>query len=156
MTDKTTELGTNPVRGRIVVGVDGSVASKDALAWAARQAELTGSALEVIAAWGYPVFFGTAAPWPADFDPAAIATQEVKKTVEEVIGHDSSLVVRTYVREAPPATTLIEASEGADLLVVGCRGHGEVAGMLMGSVSQHCVTHSTCPVVVVHHHRPTT
>jgi nucleotide-binding universal stress UspA family protein len=53
--------------------------------------------------------------------------------------------------EGHPATRLIEASAGADLLVVGSRGHGAFAGMLLGSVSEHCVAHASCPVVVVRH-----
>jgi nucleotide-binding universal stress UspA family protein len=53
------------------------------------------------------------------------------------------------VIEGPPARVLIDASQNADLLVVGSRGHGAFAGMLIGSVSQHCVHHASCPVVVV-------
>ena len=55
----------------------------------------------------------------------------------------------------PPALELLKAAQNADLLVVGSRGHGAFAGMLLGSVSEHCVTHSLCPVVVVHHDTPT-
>jgi nucleotide-binding universal stress UspA family protein len=63
---------------------------------------------------------------------------------------ESSVPVTTSVVQGYPARELLRAAEGADLLVVGSRGHGELSGMLLGSVSLHCVTHATCPVVVVH------
>lgn len=134
---------------RIVVGVDGSPSSRSALAWAARQAALTGAALEVVGAWGYPVYFGTTPVWPSDFDPQAVAEGSIRQAVEEVLGTHPALVVRTTVREADASIALLEASEGADLLVLGSRGHGAFTGMLLGSVSQHCVTHAHCPVVVM-------
>jgi nucleotide-binding universal stress UspA family protein len=58
------------------------------------------------------------------------------------------------VAEGPPALELLKAAQNADLLVVGSRGHGAFAGMLLGSVSEHCVAHSSCPVVVVRHDPP--
>ncbi|MHB1582660.1 MAG: universal stress protein [Acidimicrobiales bacterium] len=138
---------------RIVVGVDGSASSKSTLAWAARQATLTGASLEIVAAWGYPVYFGTTPVWPSDFDPQSITEQSIAQAVEELRGTHPGLEVRTRVEEADASIALLEAAEGADLLVVGSRGHGAFAGMLLGSVSQHCVTHAHCPVVVVRDRR---
>jgi nucleotide-binding universal stress UspA family protein len=134
---------------RIVVGVDGSPSSKAALAWAARQATLTGATLEVVGAWGYPVYFGTTPVWPSDFDPQAIAEDSIRQAIDEILGTHPGLEVRSTVREADPSIALLDAAEGAELLVVGSRGHGAFAGMLLGSVSQHCVSHAHCPVVVV-------
>ncbi|MHB8592874.1 MAG: universal stress protein [Acidimicrobiales bacterium] len=136
---------------RIVVGVDGSDSSKEALRWAARQAKLTGAALEVVVTWEYPTSFGWAPPYPADLDLAADARHELDEDVASVLGEHPGIEVRTAVVEGHPAPTLLKMAATADLLVVGSRGHGGFAGLLLGSVGEYCVTHATCPVVVVRH-----
>ncbi len=134
--------------GRIVVGIDGSEASLGALSWAARQADLTGSVLEVVMTWEWPSSLGWAVPVPDEFDPEA----DVRKTLEAAI--DSTRVafpriaVEGRVVNGHPAPSLVGAAKGADLLVVGSRGHGEFVGMLLGSVSEYCVSNAECPVVV--------
>ncbi len=139
-----------PQGGLIVVGVDGSAASKAALSWALRQAELSGSSLEVVAAWGLPVYVGDADLWPIDVDLESLVTRQLQLVLEEVVPVDSTVPLQALVCQAPPAVALIEAAEGAELLVVGSRGHSELAEMLLGSVSLHCVARAPCPVVVVH------
>jgi nucleotide-binding universal stress UspA family protein len=134
--------------GRIVVGVDGSDASVRALYWAARQAELTGDVLEVITTWEWPLNYGWTAPLPEDWDPEADMTKVLDEILERLRQAHPVVRVRTRVVEGHPAPVLIEASRGAQLLVLGSRGHGEFAGMLLGSVSEHCVTHAHCPVLV--------
>jgi nucleotide-binding universal stress UspA family protein len=142
-----------PGTGRIVAGIDGSDGSLGALSWAARQAHLTGSVLEVVMTWEWPSSLGWAVPVPEDFDPEA----DVRKTLEAAI--DSTRVnypgiaVEGRVVNGHPAPTLVGAAKGADLLVVGSRGHGEFVGMLIGSVSEYCVSNAECPVLV---HRGTT
>lgn len=136
-------------QGRIVVGVDGSPASVAALTWASRQATLTGAAVEVVLSWQYPATFGGYAladgtDWPANAQTA------LDNAVDQALGSSGTSVSRSVV-EGHPAKVLLDASTGADLLVVGSRGHGGFAGMLLGSVSEHVVTHADCPVVVVHH-----
>jgi nucleotide-binding universal stress UspA family protein len=80
------------------------------------------------------------------------ARHGLKETVEQVIGAaEEPARVQTEILEGPPALMLLKAAEGAEVLVVGSRGHGAFAGMLLGSVSQHCVHHATCPIVVVRH-----
>ncbi|HUZ10569.1 MAG TPA: universal stress protein [Acidimicrobiales bacterium] len=133
---------------RIVVGFDGSEPSMDAMRWAAGYAELTGSGLEVVMMWEWPTNYGWTLPLPADYDPAADAQEVVSKAVELLRSPHPGLDVRWKVIEGHPAPTLVEQSRGADLLVVGSRGHGEFAGMLLGSVSEHCVAHAHCPVLV--------
>lgn len=137
--------------GTIVVGVDGSPASRAALDWATRQAELTGSRLLAVTTWEWPRTFGVPLPLAEGYDPESSAAGILEEAVGEIRRGRPSLDVRTSVVEGPAATVLIEASEHADLLVVGTRGHGELAGLLLGSVSERCVGHAHCPVVVVRH-----
>jgi nucleotide-binding universal stress UspA family protein len=136
---------------RIVVGVDGSESSLDALQWAAGQAELIGGSLDVIMTWELPTSYGWVAPYPEGFDPEADTRLILDATVAALRTEHPGLDIRTEVIEGHPAPVLIEAARGAQLLVVGSRGHGAFSGMLLGSVSEHCVSNSPCPVVVVRH-----
>ncbi len=133
----------------IVVGVDGSKPSLEALRWAAAQARLTGASLHVVAAWHFPASLGWAPAWGPGWDPAAEAAGALEKVVESVLGSAGGLEVHQKVMEGHPAPVLLQLAEQADLLVVGSRGRGEFAGLLLGSVSGHCATHSPCPVVIV-------
>ena len=134
---------------RIVVGIDGSDSSIAALCWAANQAESTGSGLEVIITWEWPTTVGWAPPFAADYTPEGDARRVLDEAVEKVRSTHPDVDVRSIVIEGHPAPALIEASRGADLLVLGSRGHGQFVGMLLGSVSEHCVTHAHCPVLVL-------
>ena len=145
---------TSTVYNRIVVGVDSSEPSKDALRWAARQAELTGSELRAVMAWDIPT---TAywAPLPESWNLEEASRGALEATVHETLGDPLPVKCTTVVSKGRPALVLLEEAQDADLLVVGSRGHGGFAGMLIGSVSEHCATHAQCPVVVVrhpHHH----
>ena len=137
--------------GRIVVGVDGSEASKDALRWAVRQAEMTGASLQAVTSWHMPTYFGAGMVPQGGYDPEADARSMLVTSLAGVAGENARVTIDTVIVEGPPALTLLEAARGAQLLVVGSRGHGAFAGMLLGSVSEHCVSHAQCPVVVVHH-----
>ncbi|GIF23361.1 nucleotide-binding universal stress UspA family protein [Actinoplanes tereljensis] len=132
----------------ILVGVDGSPPSRAALRWALDQARLTGGRVRAIAAWEVPAYTGlTLIPYD---DLAAAAGKLLSTTVQEVLGFDPPPVeVDEIVLPGHPAQVLIDASAHAALLVVGSRGHGAFAGTLLGSVSQLCVQHAHCPVVVV-------
>jgi nucleotide-binding universal stress UspA family protein len=137
----------------IVVGVDGSPSSKLALRWAVRQAQLTGSPIKAVTAWEYPTTaFGWGLSLPADYDPAAEARRALDAAIEEALGTSPPVEIRRQVVEGQPALALVEASEHASLVVVGSRGHGAFVGMLIGSVSEHCVTNAQCPVVVIRGH----
>nr|WP_237525487.1 universal stress protein [Streptomyces sp. SID4985] len=141
---------------RIVVGVDGSESSKRALRWALRQAETTGSTLEAVTAWEFPQMYGSLGwmpPTGAEADFERVAGEIVADALEETAGPDPQVEILTKVAYGSPAGVLLEAADGASLLVVGNRGHGGFAGALLGSVSQHCTQHATCPVVIV---RPNT
>jgi nucleotide-binding universal stress UspA family protein len=135
--------------GRIVVGIDGSDSSGATLEWAAKQAEVTGSDLEVLSTWQWPATYGWALPMPSDFDPRAEVANEVDRVVKAVRDVVPHITMHTHVVEGHPAATLVEASLGAELLVVGSKGHGEFAGMLLGSVSDYVAHHARCPVVII-------
>jgi nucleotide-binding universal stress UspA family protein len=139
---------------RIVVGVDSSPNSKTALRWAMAQARLTGASIEAVAAWQEPPTTGYSYGWLPDMydgdSLAAITEKVLAETLADVAGqHAEPVEIRTRVVQGHPAQVLLEAADGAQMLVLGSRGHGAFAGMLLGSVSQHCVHHPPCPVVVV-------
>jgi nucleotide-binding universal stress UspA family protein len=133
---------------RIVVGVDGSDSSLRALEWAAHQAEFTGSVLEVITTWQWPTSYGWMPPI-SDWDPYVDSEKMLEDVLSRLKETHPQTRVHPRVVEGHPAPVLIEASRGAELVVVGSRGHGEFAGMLLGSVGEHCVSHAHCPVLVL-------
>ena len=134
--------------GAVVVGFDGSEAASAAVDWAAAQADRTGARLDVVTAWEYPTSWGNVIPLPDDYDPATDAQTLLDPVVERLQAAHPGLAVRAHVVEGHPSEVLVEASRHASLLVVASRGHGTFSGIVLGSVSQHCVTHSACPVVV--------
>ena len=138
---------------RIVVGVDGSDSSKAALSWAVRQAELTGASVEAVIAWHYPVMLSGYAWVPVsaveDSDFESISARTLSDAIAATADPGSRVKISTTVREGNAAQVLVDAADGADLLVVGSRGHGGFAGALLGSVSQHCAHHAPCPIVII-------
>jgi len=138
----------------IVVGVDGSEPSLQALKWAHGQARLTGATLRVLTCWEISTATGWAPSFPVDYDPEAIARRVLDDAILDTLGPTPDVPVERVVKEGHAAPVLLAASAGADLLVVGSRGHGAFAGMLIGSVSEHVVRHAPCAVVVVHCPKP--
>jgi nucleotide-binding universal stress UspA family protein len=147
-------------QARVVVGVDGSAGSLAALRWALAQARRTVARVEAVCAWQDPSTFGLAlGAAPAMMDAgqvSAAAEKALAEAVAEAIGPaaDGDVTVVTRVIEGHPAQVLTQAADGAQLLVVGRRGHTALiemalAGMALGSVSRYCVQHAPCPVVVV-------
>jgi nucleotide-binding universal stress UspA family protein len=137
----------------IVVGIDGSEASKEALGWALEEASLRRSTLRVVYAWRSPLVGGRTYIPPELCDPEVLhrsAQELVDGFVAEVTGKRSLDVELELVSlEGPAVLVLVEAAEQAELLVVGSRGRGGFAGLLLGSVSQQCAQHARCPVVIV-------
>lgn len=133
---------------RIVVGVDGSSSSKAALAWAIGEAQRTGAVVEAVTAWDFPPTYGYAAP-VIDVDWQGLAAGVLTDAITEVAAVAGPAAIRHRVRQGNAARVLLDASGDADLLVVGSRGHGGFVEALLGSTSQHCVHHATCPVVVI-------
>ena len=139
--------------GRIVVGVDGLSSSKAALAWAVDQARLTGASVEAVIAWHYPVVVGGIPFAPMGVvdspDYAEFAMKVLSDAIAATVDPDEPVKVSLVVRAGNAAQALLEAAGGADLLVVGSRGHGGFTEALLGSVSQACVHHARCPVVII-------
>jgi nucleotide-binding universal stress UspA family protein len=139
---------------RIVAGVDGSPSSTEALRWAVSQAELTGGTVDAVIAWQYPMATGGMGWAPTsgldDMDYAELAAKALSAAVAEV-DPEVKVAVHQVVLAGNPAQVLLDCAVDADLLVVGSRGHGGFAEALLGSVSQRCVHHAHCPVVVVRH-----
>jgi nucleotide-binding universal stress UspA family protein len=141
------DVGRTP---RIVVGVDGSDSSQEALKWAARQALLTGAVVEAVTAWQMPTSYGYPLAVAPLSTPSEIAQRILNNALDQAAqppGAQAEMIAK--VVEGNAAQVLIDEARGADLLVVGSRGHGGFAEALLGSTGQHCVHHATCPVVVV-------
>jgi nucleotide-binding universal stress UspA family protein len=136
---------------RIVVGFDASPSSVAALEWAAGQAERTGSTLEILTTWEWPDSIGWALPFPSDYDPALDGKKLLDEGVATVHQGHPDVVVHPVLAEGHAAPVLVEASHGADLLVLGSRGRGGFASKVLGSVSDHCVRHAHCPVFLLRH-----
>jgi nucleotide-binding universal stress UspA family protein len=138
---------------KLVVGIDGSDASKHALRWAIEEARLRGAEVVALYAWDAPLVTPDLAPTPELDLPGLIAEGQeaalrlVKGIVDEVAGAGNVTVTPTAV-EGNAVTVLVEAARDADLLVVGNRGRGGFAELLLGSVSQQVAQHAPCPVVI--------
>lgn len=134
---------------RIVVGVDGSEGSAKALAWAIAEAKLRDARVEAVAAWEPPYLEGY--PYIASrVDPSELEVG-AKAVVEEAVAAVDAAGVRVdcVTRCGAAASVLVEAARDASLVVVGSRGRGGFAGLLLGSVSQQVANHAPCPVVIV-------
>lgn len=147
--------------GTIVVGVDGSEASRTALRWAADEARLRGTSLEAVyvfehsPSWQMYGYSAEIAAIPVSAMPDDQASRELAQSLVDRMVRDLGdvgvEVTGVAHEDRRPAHALVERSRGADLLVVGSRGRGGFAGLVLGSVSQQCVQHATCPVVVMPH-----
>ncbi|MQS13704.1 universal stress protein [Streptomyces kaniharaensis] len=135
--------------GRIVVGVDGSPLSRAAVHWAARVAGLTGGPLEAVAVWDFPSVYGEhglVLPALDGFGPERRAAEILDETLA---GCATALDVRRRLSAGAPGPALVAAAEGAALLVLGSRGRSAPPGAALGTVSQYCVHHAPCTVVIV-------
>ncbi|MGA2209369.1 MAG: universal stress protein [Acidimicrobiales bacterium] len=131
---------------RIVVGVDGSEHGNTALSWAAEEAKVHQGEIIAVFAWQLP-FVGM---------PGAFDRREMEERCKTFLDGAVAAVlpapgvpITKYVAEGDVSASLIEASASADMLVLGSRGRGGFAGLKLGSVSQECVQHARCPVVII-------
>ena len=136
---------------RIVVGVDGSNASRRALTWAAEQAKLTNSTVEAIVAWEWTPQY---AVYPYGSDDATLE-KAAQQLLDQELGQlppETATAVRGRVAHGHPAQVLLDASTGSDALVVGNNRAGVTVSRILGSVSQKVARHATVAVIVVHEH----
>jgi nucleotide-binding universal stress UspA family protein len=136
----------------ILVGVDGSPGSRTALTWAAAEAADHGADLVVLDVWEQvllPPIGSGSVPLSGVPDASQGAEEILLTVIREELGEDPPVLVHPRVQHGNPAEVLIEQSADADLLVVGTRGHGGFAGLVLGSVSQHVAAYAKCPVTVV-------
>jgi nucleotide-binding universal stress UspA family protein len=143
----------------IVVGVDGSDASSEALRWAAGEARLRSAPLVVVYAWSFipPQPIGDpgmlavpAGDLPGQLDAEKDAAEAVLEgAVTEALGAAPDVAVERRLVEGDAGDVLVRESESAELVVVGSHGRSGLRAALLGSVSRHVATHAACPVVVV-------
>ena len=134
---------------RIVVGVDGSEPSISALRRAARIAKLTEGTVEAVTTWEYPVMadaFAVTSGWSPESDAREILQRALDAAFPDGVPES----VLSVTEMGPAARVLVDRSEGAHLLIVGSRGHGGFAGLLLGSVSAVVAAHAKCPVLILH------
>jgi nucleotide-binding universal stress UspA family protein len=135
--------------GRIVVGVDGSPPSQQALRWGAHLAATFGVGLDAVIAWDATPAHSWSST-PPDRTPDEETRQALDQFVQDAFGDQPPAGLRRLVHEGQASKVLLDASEDAIMLVVGSRGHGGFAGLLLGSVSANVAAHASCPVLVIH------
>jgi nucleotide-binding universal stress UspA family protein len=145
----------------VVVGVDGSAGAGRALRWAAAEARLRKSGLRVVHAWtfgfagipggGYGYTGDVRGLFTADgiSEMRRVAEELLDRAITEIATEARGIRIERQVVEGRAAQVLVGAAAEGDLLVVGSRGHGGFAGLLLGSISQQCAHHAACPVVIV-------
>ena len=136
----------------IVVGVDGSASSQQALAWALDEARHRDAPVRVVHAWDFPYTQGEIAHQAGQAIRAPLqhdAHHIIDMALRNVGGLGDNVDVRRVVTRGAPVAVLVQAARNAQLLVVGTRGRGAFAGLLLGSVSQECAQRAPCPVVIV-------
>jgi nucleotide-binding universal stress UspA family protein len=137
----------------IVVGVDGSEHAERALNWAIEEAKLRGCRLNLVSAWHVPSSVYGGVGFAPSLDQSVEATfREVAEEVAKAAAdraRAAGVEAETTVQHGQAADVLIESAANAELLVVGSRGHGGFAGLLLGSVSAQCAHHALCPLVIV-------
>ena len=132
------------------MGVDGSANSAAALRWALAEAELRRHRVTALFAWGYipPGHAGDDHTFDIDYG-AAEADAALVAAIQTADGPDAAISDHRRVVSDPPVKALLAAAIGAELLVVGARGIGGFRGLLLGSVSQQCLHHTTGPLAIV-------
>ncbi len=136
----------------IVVGVDGSDSSRHALEWAAAEAALRGSRLDIVSTWEFPMLIASEVMWatpPESSMLVAAAAERAQRLIDEMHLSDTNVSFAVITPEGRSGAELVRLSTDADMLVVGSRGAGSARELLLGSVSNYCAHHATCPIVII-------
>lgn len=137
-------------QGPIVVGVDGSAPSIEALRRAAAISSALGVPIKAVTVWQFPatvtLYYFPATDWSPDDD----ARKTLRTAIDQAFAGAPPANLDTAVIEGSPARVLIRESKHANMLILGSRGHGGFTGLLLGSVSAACAEHAHCPVLIVH------
>jgi nucleotide-binding universal stress UspA family protein len=136
----------------VVVGIDGTEASRPALKWAGEEAKLRGAALRIVHTWSRP--YSVSGPNPRNTGFVGAEDSERRLADELVDGElDATGIEQVRIErelvEGAPAEALLHAAQGADMLVIGSSRHRKLGDMALGAVGRECVEHSPCPVVIV-------
>jgi nucleotide-binding universal stress UspA family protein len=137
---------TAPDKPVVVVGVDGSTGSQDAVRWAARYARMAGADLRAVATWRWPNYLTRI---PPGMDLEADTRRTLQEVTAEVGAEFPDVPIGERVVDGPAGPALLSQAADASLLVVGAQGRAAFPGMLLGSVAEYCVRNGPCPVVVV-------
>jgi nucleotide-binding universal stress UspA family protein len=168
MSEHANQNGKSKNIPTVVVGVDGSAGAREALRWALAEARLRKSPLRAVHAWMFGYIGGSVEGYPywggslGSYTSLGVDLKDLYQAAEDLLERALAEVevegveIERQVVQGPAAEVLVNAATPEDLLVVGSRGHGGFADLLLGSVSQQCVHHAPCPVVVVHPPKPTT
>jgi nucleotide-binding universal stress UspA family protein len=136
----------------IVVGVDGSDNARHALEWAAAEAALRGARLDIVSTWEFPMLIASEVVWATPPESALLivaAAERAQRLIDETHLTDTKVSFAIITPEGRAGAELVRLSSDADMLVVGSRGAGSAREMLLGSVSNYCVHHATCPIVII-------
>ncbi len=167
MSEHANQNGKSKNIPTVVVGVDGSAGAREALRWALAEARLRKSPLRAVHAWMFGYIGGNVEGYPywggslGSYTSLGVDLKDLHRAAEDLLERALAEVeadgveIERQVVQGRAAEVLVNAATPGDLLVVGSRGHGGFAELLLGSVSQQCVHHATCPVVVVHPPKPT-
>ncbi len=138
--------------GRIVVGIDGSKSGDEALRFAIEEARLRGAALRIVTVWSTPSAAYAGMAYVPTFDLREAEEQAANErlaTARALVGDAAGIEIETVAVEGQAAGALVAEAEGAELLVVGSRGHGGFTSLLLGSVSQQVAHHAQVPLAIV-------
>ena len=134
---------------RIVVGIDGSQAAREALRWAVDEAHRRNATVEAVYAWHQPFIAGYMMEGELDLGHYEEEAQKVLDTTVDAVTNGGDVAIERKLVAGSAAGVLVDEAKGAALLVVGSRGRGGFTGLLLGSVSQQAAHHAPCPVVII-------
>ena len=144
-------------KGRMVVAVDDSPGSIAALEWASKHAHRFNMYIEAVTAWDYQYEVGETMAaglggqtYIPGIDPKSVAEHKLAHAINKVFEDARPFDLITKVENGDPVLVLVEESKGAELVVVGSRGHGPLLDLFLGSVSDKTAVKAHCPVVIVH------